>query len=323
MMTHLTYSTCSGMPVLIQHVVIWGERQQNTTSWNFPAAVLLNILQRAPFRYNLNAKKHTYSAAYKAGPVLAGTMWLWRAWSQAIRVRPQRDNSHRQVQLTFRHMIMGKAPNPRTLISTLSYCSRSEWAETWILCESQKVNGLRREMHLTPVYVVFTMGNNSAEDCHCTSGSSRGQFCGSTEFCYILLPSVAAHGPLAVAHREDMYPFLFHTDKNKMRSEGRHRWTQGFAKPAWRPAHIHDWVTVCSSCAVARKRMHTQWRYSAPDNGIWQICLTTRQNNDKRFNMPMTSSGTPACGSLTLWFSVCAYESGLLINDKISKLIVL
>lgn len=193
----------------------------SSTSWNFPAAVLLNILQRAPFRYNLNAKKHTYSAAYKAGPVLAETMWLWRAWSWAIPVWPQWDNGHGQVQLTFHHVIIGKAPTPRTLISTFSFYSWSEWAATWILCESQKVYGLRREMHLTPVYVVFMMDNNSAEDCHCTSGSSRGQFCGSTEFCYVLLASVAAHGPLSVAHRHRYLFLSFSYAQTKTRCEAR------------------------------------------------------------------------------------------------------
>lgn len=45
---------------------------------------------------------------------------------------------------------------------------------TSVLCETKKVKGLRREIHLPLVYVFFMVDNNSAEESRlCTSPSSR------------------------------------------------------------------------------------------------------------------------------------------------------
>lgn len=64
--------------------------------------------------------------------------------------------------------------------------------------------------------------------------------------------------------------------------------------------HIHARVIVCCPFVIPGEPMHTQWRYSAPDKSMWQICLNKRQNNDKRplwceVNLLMNWGGCSVC----------------------------
>lgn len=148
---------------------------------------------------------------------------------------------------------------------------------TSILCTSKK--GLRRErQHPSVCVCVFFLWRTVIQQRRAVSvlqEAVESQLYISTEFYYILLSSLAAQGFLSVA---EIYLFICPRRKKLDDMWGQEN-THLFKD---RKVCLICHVRVYSFCAVTRKHKHTQWRYSASDNGFRLICLNKRQTNDKR-----------------------------------------
>lgn len=135
-------------------------------------------------------------------------------------------------------------------------------AETWILCESKKVNRLRREIHLPPVSLWFLWWTiTQRRRAVIVQEEAGSQLWISADFYYILLASVAAQGFLSVADigTQGIYLFisLSYTRQKQDEMRGRTLMNLRVANSAWCLAHIHVWVIAYSFCVVTRKHMHT------------------------------------------------------------------